>query len=199
MKMDKLSTHSAANFSSDRLIAIRMVKEIANLILGKRQKLRATILALREGKNTMKNIGELVIEDLRELGALTSDVRRAVVGLICRASLSPDGEREIKRDIRQDLCRKKNNLTDEGRKNAWKATQNYPWTPDIDAKLLELSTSILHTKQPYTGTPNWQGIAREMMRLYEINFTGSQWRCRARAINTREDKRRKRREAKASI
>jgi len=172
-----------------KVVAIKVAERIANDILHHRPDVLGVLVRERAERRSYEQIAKSQREALTELGAMTHNVRMAVLSRVCREAFSPDLHGQITHDVH---AKKPTNLTDDGRRKAMETIRIYEWTPEIDAWLTDLTKTVLYAKQPYSGKPNWNEIARLMKERHGIDLKPTQWMRRASTVKKTADRRKKR-------
>ncbi len=181
--INEINTSANRALSGNQILAIKKADSIATLITSNHPALLAAITGKRIQREKFLSIAITEADALEKLGATTQAVRMAIVIRVCKASLELTLRKKIKRDV---LGKRPTNLTDEARQSAKKMRQIFNWNDRIDAKLLELASTKLHTRQPYAGTPNWKVIASEMNISHGIELTIEQWCRRAQFLREKQ-------------
>ncbi len=168
---------TAGGFPVERINAILIADQIADIILTQRPQLAGAIFARRLARETFVGIAKAESNALQEIGAKTDAVRFSVVQRVCNSGLASELGSRVKSEIRSRMMRKRP-FNPEGQAKAAKATRIHEWTNEDNAELVRLAETMLHRIGSHTGMPDWKSIAEIMNDRSKTSFTAAQWRGR---------------------
>jgi hypothetical protein len=169
---------SARTVPVESINAMRLADSIAQTIVNSHPEIQAAIAGRRICHETFESIAKAEAEALEQVHAITAAIQYSVVQRVCRMTLSETAEREAKHKVRS-RAGKRRGFSKEQQENSVRATQIYPWTPEINADLLESEETILHEKGLHAHKPDWGRIASVLNEKFGTTFTAHQWMSRA--------------------
>tara|TARA_Y100000310_G_scaffold192105_2_gene192069 strand:+ start:276 stop:842 length:567 start_codon:yes stop_codon:yes gene_type:complete len=142
--------------TSGQLNATRISNRLTDEILEAHWELLDAIVSRRTQGDRLDDIALAETESLERIGAETHAIRVSIISKVCSASLPEEISRDVRSKNHAQVAR---GFSPSEAEKSISSRQVYPWTPEIDAKILELMSSIF---RGVTRQNDWKQISQIM-------------------------------------